>query len=1703
MDYQPVLPPAGGFLLGVPLLFTQFITIYCVTTMTLEDAAMSQEGSQTASPEEVQDDASYQQIEEVLWGPSEADEKYDVDQELAPMPKGYAPEGCHCPVGSTCSDESCVMFACFEECYYRTCPAGSSCRNRRLQQQEFKKVKVIRAPEKAGKGLIAGEDIKAGDLVYEYVGEAVLEKHLPKLFRRYQRERKLYIMALGDGVYLDACRKGSVARYINHSCEPNCRVDRWKVRGRLRAAIIALKDIPSGTELSFDYKWERRWGRAPTKCHCGTPSCRGTLELTKTLDYQLFQHPSIEWQEITRFDYSIVNRAVRKPISEDNVESLSEEVHPFVYAEITGYDPSTALHHILYSPDMEVWEDLRKDGWMILDDQVTLEHQNFIIAKKSQESQQNSASKNGSLTADLLSNAGVGSLTKNYLFIQTPVKNAMKSTIERVQTSCQVLVTAEQLSREPFEINKNDPEEVEKSLALDQSRDGTVWKLSIAGNNIERALELLEKGSAAISRRLDDATPPPTTSNQQSSFLNGHVSNKEFAVTHNRSEVVFPRSLDDKVLRLLPIWRDKLKAVNLTSERQQRYSCIAVDAGLPSDLEVGLLFIFDEIKLLCESYRQPTPRTPINKYPAVLGGTLRDNEFQLIVGKNTEVYVETDSRSSFFSSYETATACGVVVEEKTIRSDREGWKLYFACPPGEASNRFKNIQDRINDIQMGVLFVPVSPGALKPLVSAPFISFIAEVTGASLTEDKLTIDQIRIDGRINGSMAGSVPREVLNMHESERAVLAGELLSLQLEIFRDRQKRQSCWAYGRDWLHSDLNLDVSDASSPFQQLDIKGASQGSVDIAEIVSLLGLKSTVSYHASVILYRFVAVLTNDESLKSVSTLRDVVLACVFIANKCQKTSKWRRLEQVLEKVFSRDKPGLNFDRKNGDIRAQARRVIQAEREILDILDCDVFVESLDSISRRVLGVLERKTIESLLSFICSGQSLSAGAEVWLKFGPSYLFCIGSGLMTIDVGPIIHALGLSVHDLIKCTSLFLKNAKIGKLSSAVPSHLLLENRSTLELDLESFTQKLAEFRDTDSQDNFSKPLDQSIALFANQSRILEVFPSNIVYAQIVSNCERIMTESGCHMFLEASKGQFAQIVLTGSWRAVTLAEKYIESLFDDDTKFVKSPRAYEPKVELGVDVPSSRKRLNFSHFKVPNEARRKEFMNGTSPEIDLKAAGLRWLVPPRYGSSVSQMLYDVQSVRTSKNKLESLSSIANFMDDGSGRFSRLLRFNGPEKTTVNEKSVALAKWPNEKVVRKEAEKFKQAKGKAMKFGFSPGALQEMQLLNHLHCCNGSPHGHPNFIRPVCSIGPVPDGSDTDYDLQENGTTSKDIKTDDPVLSILNSTDAKEQKATRERRARRSYHLLLNGVHFSLAQLISKKKDEFLVDKGDLMSTWFFDVLSALAHCHASGVVVGQINPEHIVIEGSGVLKFASLSRASVFNTEAKEEDSLKLALKGEDKRKKEKKADEDPSKDQYVAPELLLGSPKVSKESDMWSAGCLFAHMLLGKPLFAGKDRQSLLSSQFKIVGSPGKGNFEKGRKFPKFRKEEKKYQRAVEKALRRLLPERSPQGDEAIDLVASMLHLDPSLRVSASEALESKFAQRLLQVSEAEDFQSSFTEQWRSTRKKLTQASDSEHDAQRKEKRKAMLMASADGNNSDDDLYGLDDLLGSGNKKKVKT
>ncbi|KAG6011981.1 histone methyltransferase set1 [Claviceps pusilla] len=129
-------------------------------------------------------------------------------------------------------------------------------------------------------GLYAMENINKDDMIIEYVGEEVRQQIAEIREKRYLKSGigSSYLFRIDDDTVVDATKKGGIARFINHSCMPNCTAKIIKVEGSKRIVIYALRDIALNEELTYDYKFEREIGsldRIP--CLCGTTACKGFL----------------------------------------------------------------------------------------------------------------------------------------------------------------------------------------------------------------------------------------------------------------------------------------------------------------------------------------------------------------------------------------------------------------------------------------------------------------------------------------------------------------------------------------------------------------------------------------------------------------------------------------------------------------------------------------------------------------------------------------------------------------------------------------------------------------------------------------------------------------------------------------------------------------------------------------------------------------------------------------------------------------------------------------------------------------------------------------------------------------------------------------------------------------------------------------------------------------------------------------------------------------------------------------------------------------------------------------------------------------------------------------------------------------------------------------------------------------------------------
>jgi SET domain-containing protein len=137
-----------------------------------------------------------------------------------------------------------------------------------------------------GNGVFAATEIPAETNVIEYRGRLLTHAQVDRLYPENWETGHTFLFTLNDRYVIDANVGGNVARWINHSCRPNCQAiieeDEGGDRRRDRVLIEAIRPIRAGDELTYDYgidvgeritpKLKQLWA-----CRCGAPRCIGTM----------------------------------------------------------------------------------------------------------------------------------------------------------------------------------------------------------------------------------------------------------------------------------------------------------------------------------------------------------------------------------------------------------------------------------------------------------------------------------------------------------------------------------------------------------------------------------------------------------------------------------------------------------------------------------------------------------------------------------------------------------------------------------------------------------------------------------------------------------------------------------------------------------------------------------------------------------------------------------------------------------------------------------------------------------------------------------------------------------------------------------------------------------------------------------------------------------------------------------------------------------------------------------------------------------------------------------------------------------------------------------------------------------------------------------------------------------------------------------
>lgn len=211
-------------------------------------------------------------------------------------------------------------------------------------------------------------------------------------------------------------------------------------------------------------------------------------------------------------------------------------------------------------------------------------------------------------------------------------------------------------------------------------------------------------------------------------------------------------------------------------------------------------------------------------------------------------------------------------------------------------------------------------------------------------------------------------------------------------------------------------------------------------------------------------------------------------------------------------------------------------------------------------------------------------------------------------------------------------------------------------------------------------------------------------------------------------------------------------------------------------------------------------------------------------------------------------------------------------------------------------------------------------------------------------------------------------------------------------------SLYLVFHYMEHDLAGLAASPEVKFTEPQ---VKCYMHQLLSGLEHCHNNGVLHRDIKGSNLLIDDDGVLKIADFGLASFFDPNHKHPMTSRVVTLW------------------YRPPELLLGATDYGVGVDLWSAGCILAELLAGKPIMPGRTEVEQLHKIYKLCGSPSEEYWKKS-KLPNATlfKPREPYKRCIQETFKDFPPSSLP-------LIETLLAIDPAERLTATVALNSEF------------------------------------------------------------------------------
>ncbi|KAH8507445.1 hypothetical protein Peur_049470 [Populus x canadensis] len=234
--------------------------------------------------------------------------------------------------------------------------------------------------------------------------------------------------------------------------------------------------------------------------------------------------------------------------------------------------------------------------------------------------------------------------------------------------------------------------------------------------------------------------------------------------------------------------------------------------------------------------------------------------------------------------------------------------------------------------------------------------------------------------------------------------------------------------------------------------------------------------------------------------------------------------------------------------------------------------------------------------------------------------------------------------------------------------------------------------------------------------------------------------------------------------------------------------------------------------------------------------------------------------------------------------------------------------------------------------------------------------------------------------------------------ILRRLNHPNVVKLEGLVTSRMSCSLYLVFEYMEHDLAGLAASPAVKFTEAQ---VKCYMHQLLSGLEHCHKRGVLHRDIKGSNLLIDNEGILRIADFGLASFFDPNNKHPMTSRVVTLW------------------YRPPELLLGATDYGVSIDLWSAGCILAELLAGKPIMPGRTEVEQLHKIYKLCGSPSDEYWKKSR-LPNATlfKPRDPYKRCIRETFKDFPPSSLP-------LIETLLAIDPVERQTATAAIKSEF------------------------------------------------------------------------------